>query len=307
MNGLELSRAFYEQYGKPMLESDFSQYIDRIAVGLVGHGSECFGYDDEISKDHDYKPGFCLWLTPEDEKEFGFKLFRAYNKLPTEFEGVKIIEKNSFGTDYKGVIIIPEFYRNYLGSDSVPTDNIHWLSIPEYALAEATNGEVFCDPLGEFSRIRNELLFNRPNDVRLKKLASALFYMAQSGQYNYSRCIKHGEFTAAAIALSDFCKNTAFAVFLLNNTYAPYYKWLFRKLGEQKKLSNIADELKVLMHDPFDCKKNSAIIEKISSEIINELKSQKLCNLSGDYLEPFAWAVCDNIRDGNLRNMPIML
>ena len=39
MKGIEISRAFYEEYGKPMIEKEFSEYADRIAVGLVGHGS----------------------------------------------------------------------------------------------------------------------------------------------------------------------------------------------------------------------------------------------------------------------------
>ena len=77
MKGIEISRAFYEQYGREMIESEFAQYKERIAVGLVGHGSECFGFDDEISRDHDFEPSFCIWLTEEDEREFGFKLFRA--------------------------------------------------------------------------------------------------------------------------------------------------------------------------------------------------------------------------------------
>ena len=60
MKGIELARAFYEEYGKPMIERDFAEYSDRIAVGLVGRGSECYGFDDEISTDHDFEAGFCL-------------------------------------------------------------------------------------------------------------------------------------------------------------------------------------------------------------------------------------------------------
>ena len=68
MKGLELSRAYYEAWGAPMIREKFPEYEDRIAVGLVGPGSECFGYDDAISMDHDFEAGFCLWLTKEDEE-----------------------------------------------------------------------------------------------------------------------------------------------------------------------------------------------------------------------------------------------
>ena len=88
MKGLELSRRFYEEFGAPMIAEQFPEYRDRIAVGLVGHGSECFGYDDDISRDHDYGPGFCMFLTDEDEQKIGFRLFRAYSKLPHEYLGV---------------------------------------------------------------------------------------------------------------------------------------------------------------------------------------------------------------------------
>ena len=46
VKGLELARAYYETYGKPMIEEKFPEYRDRIAAGLVGEGSECLGYDD---------------------------------------------------------------------------------------------------------------------------------------------------------------------------------------------------------------------------------------------------------------------
>ena len=50
MNGLEEAKLLYEQRGKDMLHTCFPEYEGRIAVGLAGHGSECFGYDDELSR-----------------------------------------------------------------------------------------------------------------------------------------------------------------------------------------------------------------------------------------------------------------
>ena len=65
MNGIEVSRKYYEEYGKKMLASGFQDILPHIAVGVCGQGSECFGYDDEVSADHDSEPGFCIWINDE--------------------------------------------------------------------------------------------------------------------------------------------------------------------------------------------------------------------------------------------------
>lgn len=50
-----------------MLEAKFSEDLDKIAVGLVGEGSDCFGFDDKISRDHDWGPGFAIWIPEETD------------------------------------------------------------------------------------------------------------------------------------------------------------------------------------------------------------------------------------------------
>ena len=39
MQGLELSRRYFEAYGIPLLENDFAAEKTRMAAGLVGSGS----------------------------------------------------------------------------------------------------------------------------------------------------------------------------------------------------------------------------------------------------------------------------
>ena len=65
MKGLDLARAFYEEYGIPLLK-EFPDLAENIAIGLCGSGSECFGFDDDFSKDHDFEPGFCIFLPSEE-------------------------------------------------------------------------------------------------------------------------------------------------------------------------------------------------------------------------------------------------
>ena len=82
MQGLEEARRLYEKYGVDMIDRLFPKWAGRIAVGLAGHGSECFGFDDELSRDHDFPEGFCLWLDDETDRAIGVQLARAYRSLP---------------------------------------------------------------------------------------------------------------------------------------------------------------------------------------------------------------------------------
>ena len=308
MKGLEISRAFYEEYGRPMLEKDFGKYIDKIAVGLVGHGSECFGFDDEISTDHDFEPGFCIWLTDEVEKEIGFKLFRAYSKLPREFMGIKCIEKSALGAKEKGVKTISEFYLTYTGRCGAPETWQDWLYTPSHYFAEATNGEVFFDPLGEFSRIREVIKNGMPKDVRLKKIASCALHMAQSGQYNYKRCLSHGEIGSARLALDEFARNCAEIAFLLEKRHSPYYKWIFRAMRELPRLSFLTEKLETLLTTPADeTLRIELLIEEISADIITEFKDQEITEATCSYLESHAYSVNKKIKNTEIRNMHILL
>ena len=71
---IDNSRRFYEKQVAPLIREKFPEYEERIAVGLAGEGSDCFGYDDFMSRDHDFGTGVCLWLTDEDMALFGQKL-----------------------------------------------------------------------------------------------------------------------------------------------------------------------------------------------------------------------------------------
>ncbi len=307
MAGIDISRAYWEEYGKPMIEESFSEYKGRIAVGLVGHGSECFGFDDKISCDHDFDAGFSIWLTEEDERLFGFKLFRAYSKLPNEFRGTRLQKKSLFGTDNKGVHTINEFYSQYISGGKAPETWQEWLYTPSEYFAEATNGEVFCDPLGEFTKIREEILHDMPEDVRLKKIASKCILMAQTGQYNFERCLSHGEKAAAELALSKFCEHAAGLIYLLNKAHAPYYKWIFKGM---KKLPILGEKeivlTRLLTDNTLEYVNKIDLIEDLCADIIKELQNQGLAENAGNYLEPYAYMINDKIKNSEIRNLHII-
>ncbi len=309
MQGLEISKRFYLEYGKPMLKELFADVEDRIAVGLAGEGSECLGYDDDISRDHDFDAGFCLWITKDDEREFGFKLERAYSKLPKVFMGLERCRLSPVGGNRHGVITIEDFYTRHLGAPSAPDTVERWLYTPSASLAAASSGEIFSDPLGAFSQVRFKLLKGYPEDIRRKKLAAHTVFMAQSGQYNYRRCIARGEDGAAQLAIFEFVKNAISAVYLLNNRYEPFYKWAYRGMKDLRVLSDISDALQGLTeldNSPGHAEIKAEVIEDIASLFIAEFEAQGLTKASCQDLEKHAYSILDGVSDPILRNMHIM-
>lgn len=309
MKGLELSEKYYEAYGKEMLDTLFPDEKDRITVGLVGEGSECLGYDDELSVDHDFEPSFCLWIDEEDERKFGFRLERAYAKLPKEFMGYSRQRISPAGGARRGVLVTEDFYKKLLGSDTAPEALLDWLRVPTAYLAALSAGKIFREGEGKFMQIRRAIQGGYPEDVRKKKLAAHLAMMGQSGQYNYARCASRGESGAAQLALFDFVTNAVKAVFLLNKTYCPFYKWMFRGMRDLPKLSELEQPLVYLLetgNEKRDAETKEGIIEDVAFLLIEELKKQNLSDAMCNNLDTHAYSVTDKIADGFLRNMHVM-
>lgn len=277
---MERCREYYERYGKPML-AQFPELQGHFAAGLVGEGSECFGYDDSISADHDYFPRFFIWLDEEAYEKYGEALKEAYRKLPQRWSccpaGSTDREESACGLsdasagdgtdrersacdpEYAETIMTPEaaqrcgvfkttdFYYRLLGRQTPPETMYDWVSLQETRLATVTNGEVFEDCGGGFTAQRDIYLSYYPEDVRKKKLAARLRKMAQMGQYQYARCMRRGEYVAAQMALSEFIQNTGSACFLLAEQYMPYFKWMHRRMKELPVLSAVAEKLEKLV------------------------------------------------------------
>ena len=294
-SNLERSRKFYETYGKPMLEKEFPEYISRIAVGLVGEGSDCFGFDDEISADHDYAPGFCMWLTEADYGVIGKKLQKAYDELvPSEGR-----------LEYRrGVFTINHFYNGTLETSAKDYENgasIDFENIKEHLLATATNGQVFKDDLGVFSKIRNQLSAYYPETVWKKKLAQCIHEFSQYAQSNYSRMMARKDAITAMICVGKGVESALDLIYLLEKCYAPYYKWkkkgiensklakeilpILEKIAGQPSQANVWESYRYSAASVHTEDANVALFEEIAKRILDELIRQNLVTGTETFLE----------------------
>lgn len=291
-SNLERSREFYEQYGKNMIHNLFPEYESRIAVGMVGEGSDCFGFDDEISTDHDYAVGFCMWLTEEDKDVIGSELQEAYNNLVSE-QNVYDSKMAHLGSR-RGVFGIEEFYRS---------------NVEECKLAELVNGEVFRDELGLFTERRNELLKYYPEELWRRKLANCLHEFSQYGQSNYARMMAREDYLTANICISKAIESAMDIAYVLCKEYAPYYKWKrkgLEKLGKMRDVIWTCEELSLIscQKKAWENKRYSSsqintddkcvvLLETLAKVVLEELKIRKLVKGTDVFLENYIGQVLE--------------
>ena len=307
MNGLRLSREYYFSVADPLLKRDFPQLYPRLAVGLAGNGSECFGFDDEISRDHDWGVDFFIWTMHDDRamvpsvQKWKDNLFKNY---PPEYPRIR--SKYGAGT---GVMTRGDFYSGLIGVPETPKTLREWISAPEENFAMAVNGAVFVDGPGEFTGTRNELLKFYPEDLRRKRIASKCMALAQTGQYNHSRIAKRGDHVTLRTVLSRFTEAAVALAFLLGKTYRPYYKWAYRALegipppgGETARLL-----LEIAETGGFDDEsqdERQRYIDELCSVFISHIREQGLSQSDDWFMTAHAEMVQSGIKDDFLLSLP---
>jgi len=307
MKGLEISRDYFNNVAKPRLEEDFPDLFPRLAAGLVGNGSECFGFDDEISQDHDWGVDFFIWVSEQDAHRI--PELTAWKQQLLTFSPPKFARTQSeYGANIS-VMTCSTFYRQLIGTAEYPADPIQWFRIPENNLAMCVNGEVFMDNLGEFTKIRNTFLNYFPEDFRLKKIAAKCMAIAQTGQYNHMRMAKRDEFVTVHTVISKFVDNVTGLVFLLNKVYKPYYKWENRMLRSLPILgkqigSLLLDLVSVSGFDEAALSRQQEIIAEICKALHTELKNQNITSSDDWFFTTHGEEAMKRINHSVIRGLP---
>ena len=283
-NNLTLSRLFYFEYLKPMIPSEI---LNVLAAGMVGEGSDCFGFDDEISKDHDYQIGCCLWLDKEDYLKYGQRLQAIYEKAAYPFSIGRLKER-------RGVFEIDAFYE-YLIQDG-----------KEECLACATNGEVFEDHLGVFSKRREEISYYDEKTWRLN-VAKNIHLFSQYAQSNYPRMMARKDYITSQLCISKAIETAMDLMYLFEKRYAPYYKWKRKGLSQHRELILLLDEITSLplqkeawehwIYDASIINTNDqcvVLFEKLAQLFVTYLNQYHLINDTNLFLEVYVDDIATN-------------
>lgn len=305
MKGLDLARAYWRACA-PALLAEIPDEMRCASVGLAGEGSECFGFDDEASRDHDFGPRLCIWLPDELYRECGVAVQRAYDALPAHFLGF-VRPDSSQGGKRSGAFPVGGYFAQFIGRTEPPQTLREWLALRQEDAAVASNGEVFYDECESFQRFRSVLRAYYPEDVRRKKIAAQIALAAQSGQYNLPRSLKRGDTGAAALCCAEFAQAAIRAAHLLSHVYAPFYKWAFRSLRELE-LAPLADLLERAVQNTVtgEVAGASEAVEEACSLLAHAMRAQGMAAAEDGFLLRHAQEAQESIADDDVRRLPLM-
>ena len=309
-SGLVLAEEYYREYGGRIFDAaeDLCPGLNsRLSAGLAGEGSQCFGYDDVLSQDHDFAPGFCVWMCDADYAAYGAALQQVYEALPGEFCGFS--RQNILAPHRLGVMSVSAFFGSLTG---IPETEEDWLFIPEDALASAVNGRIWLSGCEDFRNVRDLLSSFYPDDVLRKKLAARATVMAQAGQYNLLRMIRRQDPVAIQLAAARFTEAAISMVHRLCRRYTPFYKWAHRSLAELAQTSPLARlvcrEIEKLpeaciLQGAEGMKRTFDIVTAICSAVAEELRAQEFSQCESGFLQDHLEDIMSGIKNPQIRAM----
>ena len=254
--GLELSRRFYWEAVRPVLEGSFCGLPHSAA--LIGPGSETRGFDDEISTDHGWGPRLQLFLRQDDwethaeniDAALRDELPHCFLGYPTNFSkpdpddnGVRLLEATQSGPVNHRVETqtIGRYFYGYLNFDiSRAIEAADWLTFPQQKLRTITAGGIFHDEIG-LDSVRSR--FNwYPPDVWRYLLAAGWARIGQE-EHLMGRAGLVGDELGSALIGSRLVRDLMRLCFLMERQYAPYAKWFGTAFAQLESAMALTEKL----------------------------------------------------------------
>jgi hypothetical protein len=243
---IDISREFFDEVVRPILAREFPEEMALAAFGVFGYGSEVLRLDDDHSRDHHWGLRINALLPEELFRARADIVMRTLSaQLPATFRGYALREGY---TAWSGLELasLEAYLERTIGMQRAPQTYQEWLSIPEEDIIHVVAGEVWHDPLGRFSTVREVLNSYYPEPVRLRRIAHWCRYFSGMGTYALKRAILRDNELYATITFARAMRLGVQLAFLLDRRYYPYDKWL---LAYFEQLPRMADRLRPLVYE----------------------------------------------------------
>lgn len=272
MQGLEIARTFFLEWGLPWLKTKYPQLVDRVAAGRFS-GSDVLCGDDAISRDHNWGPQFHLFLTAEDYAAHGTELSRQMNDAaPKPWKSWRVA---GAGDNNAIVESVPAYFERVFGLKQMPPALVAWDRLEESKLYFLRHGAIWHDPAGELTAARTAL-HSYPGPVLRRRLQEECFRAWHFGEYNFvQRMIVRNDPLTIAICLGDFCQAVMRLLFLIEGDYTPYWKWLAFEFRKRPVAVDYAPLLMRLVQSG-DRTEQAGMVRQICTQLHTRLLREKL-------------------------------
>jgi hypothetical protein len=223
--GIELSRRFYFEVVRPLLDQHFPALAH--AAAHIGSGSDVLSFDTEMSRDHDWGPTVTLLLKEDDAPLIDnirevmdtqlSTLFYDYPVIiPTHIEG-------AFANRITVATLWDYVWQQWRYDLNTPFEKTDWLMISSQKFREMTGGAVHFDNIGDLTALRQKWAWY-PRDVWLYLMACGWQRIGQE-EHLMPRAGYVGEEIGSSLIGSRLVRDIMNLCFLMERQYAPYPKW----------------------------------------------------------------------------------
>lgn len=225
LSGRELARQFHADVVAPLLARSMPGL--RYAAGRLGSGSDVLGFDDEMSRDHDWGCRLTLLVGERDRDAVPAVRGLLEEKLPECYRGFPVrfpITWDASISHKIDVATVAGFAVGRLGVDPAagltPAD---WLILTGQSVLEVTAGPVFTDGTGELTRVRASLRWYPP-DVERYVLAAGWQRLSQQMPLA-GRAAERGDEPGSRLISAQLAGDLIWLAFALSRRWWPYAKW----------------------------------------------------------------------------------
>ena len=296
--GAALSRVYFNEVVGPTVAARWPGLP--YAAGRLGSGSDVLGFDDAISRDHDWGLRLNLLVPGELASQIDAHLDQ---ELPDVFEGQAVRFATSWDPQVRHRVQVEDvdsFVRSRTGLDiSASLSVSDWLSLTGQAVLEVTAGPVFVDTAGRLSEVRGQLEWY-PDDLWKYVVATDWARIAQELPF-VGRSAECGDDLGSRVIVARLVEAAMHLAHLLERSWQPYPKWVGTSLVQLPRAQVVAESL----HHALEASTWQAREESLVSalRVLNGLQRQVGLPAVDDPVEPlFERAYC-RVRDDVLEQL----
>ncbi len=223
--GAGVAAAYHDEVVGPLLARELPGL--RYAAARLGSGSDVLGFDDGMSRDHDWGCRLTLLVDEADRQAVPVLDALLESLLPQRFRGLPTRFPTTWDPTVRqrvDVGTVGDLVVSRLGRDPLRgLDCLDWLTFTGQAVLEVTGGPVFADTTTELGALRAALAWYPP-DVERYLIACGWHRLSQRMPIA-GRTAGTGQPLQSRLLCAGLVDDLVDLAFLLHRRWSPYEKW----------------------------------------------------------------------------------